>query len=303
MRFTLKQMLVFEAVADSGSVTTAADQVALSQSAASMALSQLEEALGKPLFDRQGKRLVLNQWGHWLRSRARRLLFDARQIELGFNGQHLLSGELSIGASQTVAERLLPDLISELDNDFPEMRIKLAVDNSEHVIAGLLNYHFAVGVIEGRCDDSQIKQEAWCKDHLVIVAAAHHPYAKLDRVSLAQLEAAKWVLREPGAGTREIFDSAIHGRLESLNVWREYSHVPVLISLVSRHVYLSCLPYRSVEDWVKAGVLTILPVPELNMERTFTFVWRKDAGENPLRDCVIKAAKRCPVKRADSLSD
>ena len=292
MKFTLKQMLVFEAIADTGSVSLAAVQVSLSQSAASMALAQLEEALGKPLFDRQGKKLVLNQWGHWLRSRARRLLFDARQIDLGFRGQHLLSGELSVGASQTVAERLLPELISQLDNDFPELRIPLAVDNSEHVVEGLINYHFDLGIIEGRCDDNRIAQERWCKDHLVVVAAAHHPYAGQPRVSMAQLEEAKWVLREPGAGTREIFDSAIHGRLTNLQVWREYSHVPVLISLVSRHVYLSCLPYRSVEQAVTSGTLIILPVPELNMERTFTFVWRKDAGDNPLRDCVIKAAKR-----------
>lgn len=292
MKFTLRQMLVFEAIADCGSVSVAAERVALTQSAASMALAQLEDALGKPLFDRQGKRLVLNQWGHWLRSRARRLLFDARQIELGFRGQHLLSGELAVGASQTVAERLLPRLISQLDNDFPELRIGLTVDNSEHVIDGLLNYHFDLGVIEGRCDDNRISQESWCRDHLVIVAGTHHPYAGLQRVSLAQLEEAKWVLRESGAGTREIFDSAIHGRLARLQVWREYSHVPVLIALVESHVYLSCLPWRSVEEQVKSGQLAVLHVPELNMQRTFSFVWRSDAGDNPLRDCVIKAARR-----------
>lgn len=292
MKFTLKQMLVFEAIADTGSVSIAADQVALSQSAASMALAQLEEALGQPLFDRQGKRLVLNHWGHWLRPRARRLLFDARQIELGFRGQHLLSGELAVGASQTVAERLLPRLISQLDNDFPELRIGLAIDNTEHVIAGLLNYHFDLGVIEGRCDDNRLSQEHWCRDHLVIVAGAHHPYAKLPRVNLAQLEEAKWVLRESGAGTREIFDSAIHGRLNHLQVWREYSHVPVLIALIESHAYLSCLPWRSVEDEVKDGKLVVLDVPELNMQRSFSFVWRSDAGDNPLRESVIKAARR-----------
>lgn len=292
MRFTLRQISVFEAIADSGSVSLAADRIAMTQSAASMALAQLEESLGHPLFDRQGKHLVLNQWGHWLRSRARRLLFDAREIELGFSVQALISGELTLGASQTVAEQLVPELISDLDIDFPQLRVHLVVDNTEHVIDGLLHYRFDLGVIEGRCDDSRIRQETWCRDNLVIVSAINHPYARQPQVSFAQLEEAKWVLREPGAGTRDVFDRAIHGRIQNLNVWREYSHVPALIALVRNHYYLSCLPYRSVALHIENGELAILPVADLDMNRTFSFVWREDAGINPLRDCLLKAARR-----------
>lgn len=296
MRFTLRQISVFEAIADTGSVSLAADRVAMTQSAASMALAQLEESLGNPLFDRHGKHLVLNQWGYWLRGRARRLLFDAREIELGFSGQHLVSGEINVGASQTPGEQLMPALISDLDNDFPQLRVNLTIDNTEHVIDGLLHYRFDLGVIEGRCDDARLRQETWCHDNLVIVSASNHPYARQPQVSLAQLEEAKWVLREPGAGTRDIFDRAIHGKLNNLNVWREYSHVPVLIALVVNHYYLSCLPYSSVAAQIESGALAILPVAGLNMERSFSFVWRDDSdanpGANPLRDCMLKAAKR-----------
>ena len=292
MRFTLKQIAVFDAIADAGNVSLAAERVALSQSAASMSLAELEKALGKPLFERQGKHLVLNHWGHWLRARARNLLHDAREIESGFSGQHLVSGELALGASQTPAEQLLPQLISRLDSEFPQLRVPLMIDNTEHIIDALLRYHLDLGVIEGRCDDVRIQQEAWCSDYLVIVAGRHHPYSQHERVSLAQLEEAMWVLRERGAGTREIFDSAIHGRLQTLNVWREYSHVPVLIAMVSANSYLSCLPYRSVITQIEAGELVRLNVPELDMARTFSFVWRKDCGENLLRDCLVKFAKR-----------
>lgn len=292
MRFTLRQIEVFEAIADAGSVSLAAERVFMTQSAASMALAQLEEALGNPLFDRHGKHLVLNQWGYWLRGRARRLLFDAKEIELGFSGQHLVSGEINVGASQTPGEQLMPELISDLDNDFPQLRVNLAIDNTEHVLDGVLHYRFDLGVIEGPCEDSRLKQEVWCRDNLVIVAASNHPYARQKEVSFAQLEEAKWVLREPGAGTRDIFDRAIHGHVKQLNVWREYSHVRVLSSLVQNHYYLSCLPYRSVAAEVESGVLAILSVPGLDMNRTFSFVWREDAGPNPLRDCLLKAARR-----------
>nr|WP_086937452.1 LysR substrate-binding domain-containing protein [Thaumasiovibrio occultus] len=292
MRYSLKQLAVFEEVAASGSVSKAADKLALTQSAASMALSQLEKMLGRPLFERQGKRMSLTYWGTWLRPRAKKLLFDAQQIELGFYDQHLVSGEIELVASQTAAEHLLPNLISIIDRDFPELRINFKVHNTQHVIERVRNFEADIGIIEGRCDDSRLQQEIWCHDHLVIIAAKHHPYAKLERVSLAQLEQAKWVLREQGAGTRKIFDSAMHGVIDDLDVWREYEQVPVLRTLVANGQYLSCLPYLDVVQFVERGELVVLDVPELNMQRTLSFIWRTDSVENPLRDCIRREAKR-----------
>ncbi|PSW04071.1 LysR substrate-binding domain-containing protein [Photobacterium lipolyticum] len=292
MRYSLKQLAVFEEVASSGSVSKAADELALTQSAASMALAQLEKLLGRPLFERQGKRMALTYWGTWLRPKAKQLLFDAQQIELGFYEQHLISGEITLAASQTAAEHLLPELISNIDSNFPELRINFKVKNTEKVIDGIKNFDYEFGVIEGRCDDSRLQQEVWCHDHLVIIASKHHPYAKYEKVSFAQLEQAKWVLREQGAGTRKIFESAIHGVIDDLDVCREYEQVSVLRTLVANGLYLSCLPYLDVVKFIKRGELVALNVPELNMERTLSFIWRADSVENPLRDCIKREALR-----------
>ena len=292
MRYSLKQLAVFEEVASSGSVSKAADELALTQSAASMALAQLEKLLGRPLFERQGKRMALTYWGAWLRPKAKQLLFDAQQIELGFYEQHLISGEITLAASQTAAEHLLPELISNIDSNFPELRINFKVKNTEKVIDGIKNFDYEFGVIEGRCDDSRLQQEVWCHDHLVIIASKHHPYAQYEKVSFAQLEQAKWVLREQGAGTRKIFESAIHGVIDDLDVYREYEQVSVLRTLVANGLYLSCLPYLDVVKYIERGELVALNVPELNMERTLSFIWRADSVENPLRDCIKREALR-----------
>lgn len=292
MRYSLKQLAVFDAVADLGSVSQAADKLALTQSATSMSLAQLEKMLGRPLFERQGKRMALTHWGMWLRPKAKKLLQDAQQIELGFLEQHLLSGEIRLGASQTPAEHLIPDLISIIDNDFPEIRIELGVQSTRGVIDGVLDYQYDLGIIEGRIDDSRIVQEEWCRDHLTVVVAAHHPFAKRERVSLAQLEQAKWVLREIGSGTRKIFDSSIHHLISDLDVWREYEHVPVLRTLVANGPYLTCLPYLDVEKYIENGQLVALNVPELEMERTLSFIWRADMTENPLADCIKREGLR-----------
>lgn len=292
MRYSLKQLAVFEEVASSGNVSKAADELALTQSATSMALAQLEKLLGRPLFERQGKRMALTYWGAWLRPKAKQLLFDAQQIELGFYEQHLVSGEIALASSQTAAEHLLPELISNIDSNFPELRIHFKVKNTEKVIDGIKNFDYEFGIIEGRCDDSRIQQEVWCHDHLVIIASKHHPYAKSEKVSFAQLEQAKWVLREQGAGTRKIFESAIHGVIDDLDVWREYEQISVLRTLVANGLYLSCLPYLDVVKFIERGELVALNVPELNMKRTLSFIWRADSVENPLRDCIKREALR-----------
>ena len=292
MRYSLKQLVVFDTVATTVSVSQAADLLSLTQSATSMSLSQLEKMLGRSLFDRHGKKMTLTHWGSWLRPKAKRLIHDAKQIELGFYDQHLISGEISLGASQTGAEHLVPNLISIIDNDFPEVRISLGVKNTTGIIDGVLDYKYDLGIIEGRCDDSRIYQEELCRDHLIIVAAVHHPYAKHEKVSLAQLEQARWVLRESGAGTRTIFDSAIHDKIPDLDVWREYEHVPVLRALVAQGQYLTCLPYLDVVKFIERGELVALNVPDLNMERTLSFIWRASMQHNPIIDCIKKEGIR-----------
>ncbi|ABV86999.1 LysR family transcriptional regulator [Shewanella pealeana] len=292
MKYSLKQITVFDAVASLESVSAAARKLSMTQSAVSMSLGQLENLLGRPLFIRQGNRLTLSHWGNWLRPKARRLLQEAQHIELGLHEQHLISGQFRLCSSQTAAEHLIPELISRIDTDFPELRIELSVENTENVIEGLLNYEFDLGIIEGRNDDSRLHKEKWIDDHLVVISSPNHPYAKHASASLSQLEQAKWVLREQGAGTRRIFEGAIHGIIEKLNVWKEYEQVPVLKALVKNGQYISSLPYLDVEKEVASGELVILPTPQINMQRHLSFIWRADSGENPLRDCLITEAKR-----------
>jgi len=232
MKYTLKQLLVFNAIASNESVSRAADELCMTQSAVSMSLAQLENLLDRPLFIRHGNRLTLSHWGRWLRPQARKLIQNAQQIEHGLKDQHLISGSLSLCASQTAAEHLLPRLVSNIDSDFPELRIELSVANSEEVIRGLLNHEFELGIIEARNDDSRVMQEAIVDDHLVVFANPHHPYATAEKVNLAQLEQARWILREHGSGTRRIFESAVHGLIEQLDVWKEYESVPVIKELV-----------------------------------------------------------------------
>jgi DNA-binding transcriptional LysR family regulator len=218
---------------------------------------------------------------------------------MGFVGQHAVSGELSFGASQTLAEYLVPDLIAQLDEEFTQLTIKLAVDNSRHIVRDVLDCQYDLGVIEGRCDNERLSQQPWCSDELLIVVGKDHALAHHKTIELSELNNEKWVLREKGAGTRDIFDHKIHQTLDSLNVWREYNHVPTLIALVKSGKYISCLPQSSVADALNKGDLVALNCTmdekPLIMKRTFTFIWRKTSADHPLIKTVLVAAGNKPV--------
>ncbi|MCW8336611.1 LysR substrate-binding domain-containing protein, partial [Vibrio paucivorans] len=169
--------------------------------------------------------------------------------------------------------------------------------STNRIIQGVLDYKYDLGIIEGRCDDTRTHQEEWFRDHLVVISASHHPFAKHERVSLSQLEQAQWVLREGGAGTRSIFESAMVPLIPDLDVWREYSHVPVIRSLVANGKYLSCLPFLDVAPHIERGELAALNVPELKMDRAISFIWRAEMGDHPLLECIKREAHRMMKNR------
>ncbi|WP_096087856.1 LysR substrate-binding domain-containing protein [Agaribacterium haliotis] len=290
MKFSLKQIQIFQLVAELESVSEAAKRLHMSQSAASMALAQLETQLGNELFLRQGRRMELTNWGVWLRPHAHALLENCATIEQGMKDMDLVSGELRIGCSQTPAEHMLPHLIAELDHHFPRLKLRAEVENTEHVIEGLLDYRYDLGIIEGHCDNEDITRQTWCQDELVVIAGANHPYALQERCSFAQLDMAQWILREHGAGTREIFDTHMHEHLEQIKVHREYEQTNIILELVAEGTYLSCLSKRLVQSWLDSGRIKKLNVPELTMKRDISFIWRRQEAENSNRSAIIKTA-------------
>lgn len=290
MKFSLRQMQVFHSVAEHQSVSEAAKTLNMSQSAASMALAQLETMLGKPLFHRNGRNMQLSHWGLWLRPQAHQLLANCHTIEQGMEDLDLVSGLVSFGASQTPARYLLPALICRLDQDFPHLQVTLGVENTEHIVAGLLEYRYDIGLIEGHCDDERLIVQSLCEDELVIVCSKRHPFASKERVTMNQLAMTNWVLRERGAGTRDIFDTTIHEHIQQVKVHREFDQAGVILEMVAQGQYLTCLSRRSVNHASCLDQLTILPIPELKMVRNLSFVWRRQELESPSRSVIIKTA-------------
>ncbi|WP_442769877.1 LysR substrate-binding domain-containing protein, partial [Zoogloea ramigera] len=200
MRYTLRQLEIFIAVARHESVSRAADALALSQSATSTALGELERQFDTQLFDRIGKALRLNEAGHVLLPHAVQLIEHAREIE-SMLARQTDFGPLQIGATLTVGNYLATLIAADFLRRHPSARVGLSVHNSATIMHQLLHYELDLGLIEGTCRHPDLLVEPWVEDGLVVVRAPGHPLAHGRPGMVAELATQDRILGEAGSGT------------------------------------------------------------------------------------------------------
>src|SRR5438046_2150878 len=170
MRYTLRQLEVFVAVARHESVSRAAQGLAMSQSAASGSLADLERQFKVQLFDRIGKRLQLSQLGRTVRARAEAVLDQAGDFErLLDEGQEV--GRLRIGATLTIGNYLAVPLMARFMRENPGAQLSLTVANTEEIARQVQNFEIDVGLIEGDVEHPELEATRWRDDQLVVFCA------------------------------------------------------------------------------------------------------------------------------------
>lgn len=275
MRITLRQLQVFAAIAQRSNVTLASQQLFLSQAATSMALADLERQLDCQLFDRQGKRLLLNESGRRLLPHAVELLERAQEFErLARQGEGV---PLHLGASSTVGNYLLPRIMGLFMREQPESRLSLEVANTEQIIQRVAGLEIDLGLIEGPCHDERMEVLPWRCDELVICCAPGHPLLAIDAIEPEDLLKADWILREPGSGTRENFEQALSEVLPSpVRVRLELGHTEAIKQAVAAGLGISCLSRLAIADALAYGSLAELNTPFLDLTRQLSLLVHKD---------------------------
>lgn len=264
MHITLRQIEVFTEVLKSGSTTQASQQLALSQSAVSAALADLEGQLGVQLFDRVGKRLVLNEHGRLLYPRAVGLLEQAADIEQLFREDN---GAIRLYASSTIGNYLLPGMLAVWRRDYPQLPLELSVGNSQDVINAVADFRVDLGLIEGPCHLNDIVSEPWLEDELVVFAAPDAPLLQRP-VTLESLAAAPWILREQGSGTREIVDYLLLSHLPQFQLALELGNSEAIKHAVRHGMGISCLSRRVIAEQLETGSLVEVAIPLPTLSRT-----------------------------------
>ena len=258
MKITLKQLSVFLAVYRSGSTVAAAEQISLSQSAVSMALSELEKHLDSTLFQRVGRRLLPTQQAHMLSSLAAAAVKQVEQIEYLFN---LKVERLVVGASTTIGNYLLPKMISDFQASFPEIDIRLAIFNTKDICEGLLNYEYDLGFIEGENPFVELKARTWMEDELVLFSAAESRFIDTDipLSSLKNLEHTPLILRETGSGTRTFVQKNLLQHIETTKVL-ELGNSEAIKQAVINDLGVGCLSRFALQDLLELKKIKVLSI-------------------------------------------
>jgi len=207
---TLEQLRVFVAVAERQHLTEGAKAVHLSPSAATAAIQALEGRHGVKLFHRVARRLELSGIGRDFLPQAQAVLraAAAAQIALQELGG-LTRGRLALAASQTLASHWLPPLLMQFAAAHEGVALSLVEGNTASVAAAVLAGDVELGCIEGEIDEAGLAVTPLADDRLVIVGAPQHPLSRRSEVAASELEASHWVMREPGSGTRAVFEAAL----------------------------------------------------------------------------------------------
>lgn len=275
MRYTLRQLEVFLAVARTGSVSRAGDELAMSQSAVSGSLADLERQFDVRLFDRLGKRLQLSDVGRALRSRAEAIFDQARELESALANQ-TDDARLRVGATLTIGNYVVVPLMARYMREGHGAMIRLDIANTEAIARRVANFELDIGLIEGELAHPDLVITPFRDDELVVFAAPTHPLAKkvakTRRLTDADLKAADWIVREHGSGTRQAFDRAMTGILPELHLALELPHTEVIKRAVEAGLGVGCVSRLALADAFRARTLTPCPVPHRDFRRRFSTV-------------------------------
>lgn len=261
-------------VDDYGSLSAASRRVGLAQPNASRSIRVMERQLGMTLLQRSPTGSTLTPQGtvvaHW----ARRILAETRQM---LEATDSLRAErrtaLTVAASMTVAEHLVPSWLGTFGRLHPEVRIHLLVHNSAQVFEDVASGACDLGFVESPTIPRTLHSLTVARDELVVVVRPQHPWTRRRQpISIAELASTSLLVREPGSGTRITLDLAL----------AEYPRAAPLLELGSAAAIRtsvlagmgpSVMSTLAVADQVKAGEMKIVPVQDLVLHRALRAVW------------------------------
>ncbi|WP_261497473.1 LysR family transcriptional regulator [Albidovulum sediminis] len=259
---TLDQLRIFVAVAEREHMTRAAVALNLTQSAASAAIAALEDRHVVHLFDRIGRRIVLTPTGREFLAEARAVLARADTAVRVLNDlAGATRGTLRLAASQTVGNYWLPPLMQRFREDYPGITLTLTIGNTAQVTAAVANLSADLGFVEGSVDNFALSSSTIPGDRLALVVAPGHPWTQRPPLG-REISASPWVLREPGSGTRALFEDVVQRAgvpIGKIVMSLELPSNEAVRAAVTAGAGASLLSVLVVQEALRAGALVEVP--------------------------------------------
>jgi len=289
-------MQIFLNVVKSGHLTNVAKDMALSQSAISMSIKELENILGRPVFDRINKKLVLNEVGRAFYKEIDPIYKKLSDIEYEFKNSEN-KGMIRVGASTTIVDYLMPSIICSYMSSYPDVKITLKEGNTKEITQMIQDGSIDVGFVEGFVSGSDIIKEKIGVDELLVVTSDKN---LCKSCYIDELADKRWVLREEGSGTREVFLDYIKEKVDNLNIFFELGHTESIKSILMNRECLTCISKISVENEIKEGKLHQVDVKNFECKRDFLMIYHKDKYHSTLFEKFLFFSKKLMMQMLDS---
>jgi DNA-binding transcriptional LysR family regulator len=296
MKLTLRQMQIFLNVVRSGHLTNVAKDMELSQSAISMSIKELENILGRPVFDRINKKLVLNEVGRAFHKEIDPIFKKLSDIEYEFKNSEN-KGMIRVGASTTIVDYLMPSIICSYMSAYPDVKITLKEGNTKEITEMIQEGSIDVGFVEGFVSGSDIIKEKIGVDELLVVTSDKN---LCKSCYIDELAEKRWVLREEGSGTREVFLDYIKEKVDNLNIFFELGHTESIKSILMNRECLTCISKISVEDEIREGTLHQVDVKNFECKRDFLMIYHKDKYHSTLFEKFLFFSKKLMMQMLEN---
>lgn len=270
----------FLTVVRCGSLTQAARELFVSQPAITLQIHKLEQKYNEVLFYRRERGVELTPAGKILYDYAQRIsrLYDEATEELGALGSEF-RGALRVGATLTIGEYVLPSILGHFKAEYPSVDILLEIENTLRIVDQVASGNLDCGLVEGPFENGLIYTEKLTDDELAFVCSAHHRLANVAELDLKTLSRELFILREPGSGTRRVFEDALQRAgvdPSNIKILMQLGSTRAIKSLVAENIGVTVISERTVRDEIQRGVLKRLGVPSLDLRRAFEFIFKKD---------------------------
>jgi len=288
-----RRLRVFYTVARHLSFTKAADVLFMTQPAVTFQVKQLEEHFNARLFERSPGKIALTPAGRLVLSYAEKILALSEEMETRVGElTGAVSGPLLLGASTTIAEFMLPQILGEFKARHPQVQAHLSVANSETIENRVADNTLDLGLIESPSHLPSLNTEVCCDDELVMICAPGHALALRPAVPAEELAEHPYVSREEGSGTREFADQYFKRcgvAVEDLEVVMELGSPEAIKGVVATGMAVSIVSRATIAKEVKLGLLVAVPL-EPPLIRTLSLVYPREKFRSKLLDTFAEFA-------------
>ncbi len=297
-----RRLQVFHTVARLLSFTKAAEALHMTQPAVTFQVRQLEEYFNTRLFDRTHNRISLTKIGEQVYKNAEKIF---EQYAIMENSVKEMTGDIDgvllIGASITIAEYLLPVLLGDFKQRYPDVHIRLTVSNTDGIVSLVETNAIDLGLVEAPVNNKNLAVELCRMDQLVAIAQPKHPLTKRSEVTTSKLATYPLIFREEGSGTREVIIEYFNQAgmsMDDLNIVMELGSVEAIKSAVVSGMGVSILSRSAIQKELQLGLLKEVKLSS-PLTRPLSFVYQKQKFRLVAIEELLNFAKNYCNARTD----